>query len=237
MSIKRFLMKKENTKNLIINTLTEKAIVKQDVYENTLATFQMMKEVLHELTTEYNQEISKVDKRILLEFRDTEKFESELKVHSDMLIFNMHTNIFEFDRDHSIWKTSYVQDNNLASFCGVINIYNFLSDSFKYNRFDDLGYMIARIFINKDKHYFVEGKRQLGFLYNDFGMHQIDRKIVKCILESAILYTLDFDLLVPPYDTVKITTVAQMVERKNNAKVQTGKRLGFKFYADDDDFK
>ena len=31
-----------------------------------------------------------------------------------------------------------------------------------------MGYCIGRIFINKENHYFVEGKRQLGFLYNDF---------------------------------------------------------------------
>lgn len=225
------------TKDLILGTLKEKATVKQNVFENIYTAFQMLKEVLHEVTYEYNKDLSEVDKRILLEFRDTEKFEAELKVHSDMLIFNMHTNIFEFDRDHSIWKISYVQDNPLSTYCGVISVYNFLSDSFKYNRYDDLGYLIARIFVNKDMFYFVEGKRQLGFLYNDFGQKKLEKQAMKCIIESAILYTLDFDLLMPPYDTVKITTVANMLEKKNNSKVQTGKRLGFKFYADDDEVK
>ena len=50
----------------------------------------------------------------------------------------------------------------------MINIYNFLADSFKYNRLNDVGYLVGRVFLNKDLHYFVEGKRQLGFLYNDF---------------------------------------------------------------------
>ena len=39
--------------------------------------------------------------------------------------------------------------NQLGTFCGIINIYNFLSDSFKYNRESDLGYLVGRIFINK----------------------------------------------------------------------------------------
>ena len=43
------------------------------------------------------------------------------------------------------------------TYCGVINMYNFLSDSFKYNRENDLGYLIGRMFINKENT-FVEGK-------------------------------------------------------------------------------
>ena len=121
-----------------------------------------------------------------------------------------------------------------VGFLTLIGIYNFLSDSFKYNRTDDLGYLIGRIFINKDKHFFVEGKRQLGFLYNDFGQKKIDSKVIREIIESAILYTLEFDLLVPPYDTMKIVSVAQMKEKINKSKTVTGKRLGFKFYADND---
>lgn len=226
-------MDKKNSKDLILKTLLEKSTIKNNVYDNTFEVFQLLKEVLHEIVFEYNKVIMKKDKRLILEFRDTEKFEAELKVAGDILFFHMHTNVFEFDRDHGIWKISYVQDNKMTSYSGIISVYNFLSDSFKYNRYDDLGYLIARIFVNKDKHYFVEGKRQLGFLYNNFGNETITKESLRQIIESAILYTLDFDLLVPPYDNVKIATVAQMMERKNNAKVSTGKRLGFKFYADE----
>jgi hypothetical protein len=40
---------------------------------------------------------------------------------------------------------------------GVVNVYNFLSDSFRYNRERDLGYLVARIFLNKEGHFFVQG--------------------------------------------------------------------------------
>ena len=145
----------------------------------------------------------------------------------------MHSNIFEFDREHGVWKSSYVKDNILNSYAGIINIYNFLTDSFKYNRLDDLGYLVARIFINRENHYFVEGKRQLGFLYNNFGEAVINKKAIQNVIESAILYTLDFDLLVPPYDDVKFASVSQMKDKINKSKVKTGKRIGFQFYSDD----
>jgi hypothetical protein len=115
----------------------------------------------------------------------------------------------------------------------MINVYNFLTDSFKYNRNDDLGYLIGRLFVNRENHYFVEGKRQMGFLYNNFGQAIISSDAIKRIIESAMLYSLEFDLLVPPYDMVKIASVAQMNSKIESSKLQTGKRLGFKFNSDD----
>ncbi len=54
-------------------------------------------------------------------------------------------------------------------------------------------------------------------------------------MEAAINYTLDFDLLVPPYDTVKLATVGQIRQSINDSRLRTGKRLGFQFLADDID--
>lgn len=207
--------------------------MKQIVYDNTFATFNLIKEVLHEMATDYNNAFKGVDKRVKLEYHDRGKFEAEIRVAGDILIFSMHSNVFQFDRDHNIWKLSYVKDNKNASYCGIINIYNFLRDSFKYNRLDDLGYLIGRVFINRDYHYFVEGKRQMGFLYNNFGSATIDKESLISIIQSSILYTLEFDLLVPPYDVVKIASVNQMNTKIENSKLQTGKRLGFKFNSDD----
>ncbi len=225
--------KKQNAQNLIVDTLIEKSGMKQQVYENTLETFNLIKGVLHELSLELNGNIKNNDRRIRLEYRDRGKFEAEIRVAGDILIFSMHTNVFEFDRDHSIWKLPYVQADKLNSYCGVINIYNFLTDSFKYNRLDDLGYLIGRLFVNRENHYFVEGKRQMGFLYNNFGQAIVSKESIKRIVETSMLYSLEFDLLVPPYDMVKIATVAQMNSKIDSSKLQTGKRLGFKFNSDD----
>ena len=224
---------KSDPRELIVKTLVEKSSLKQKVYDNTFEVFNLIKEVLHEMANEYNLFLKGTDKRVKLEYRDRGKFEAEIRVAGDILIFSMHSNTFEFDRDHNIWKLSYVQQDRFNSYCGVINIYNFLTDSFKYNRLDDLGYLVGRVFINQEHHYFVEGKRQMGFLYNNFGSAIIDKESVKKIIESAILYTLEFDLLVPPYDMVKIASVAQMNTKIENSKIQTGKRLGFTFNSDD----
>ena len=83
-------------------------------------------------------------------------------------------------------------------------------------------------------HYFVEGKRQLGFLYNDFANALLDKKAMIEIINSAILYTLAFNLFVPPFDNIKEVSVSAMEEETNRMQIQTGKRLGFRFSADND---
>lgn len=217
----------------IISIIKEKSKLKQVVFSNTYEVFFMLKDILKELELSYNEQLKGLFEDKSLQYKDVSRFQHELKVAGDNLVFQMHSNVFEFDRDHGVWQISYVQNDRMTTYSGIINIYNFLADSFKYNRVNDLGYLIGRIFINKDYHYFVEGKRQMGFLYNDFGNAVINKEALKTIIETAIAYSLEFDLLVPPYDNVKIITVDQIQEKRRNASITTGKRLGFGFNSDD----
>ena len=178
--------------------------------------------------------MDKVDKDVLVDFIDKSEYEFHIKFGGDILVFFMHTNVFDFEKSHAIWKTSYLKEDELRAYCGMINVYNFLSDSFKYNRLNDVGYLVGRIFLNKDLHYFVEGKRQLGFLYNDFVNEVINNDKIRKIIESSILYSMDFDLLTPHYDTMKVVSVNEVNEVTSAMSIKTGKRLGFKFQADND---
>mgnify|MGYP000262389747 FL=1 len=100
----------------------------------------------------------------------------------------------------------------------------------------DSGYLVGRIFVNKDMHFYVEGKRQLGFLYNDFVNSKLDKKVLGDIVESAMMYTLDFDLYTPPYTNIKEVSVQEIKEMSQNS-IKTGKRLGFRFEADSDNIE
>ena len=215
--------------------LRKKAALKQEVYRSTLETFRTLKSVLAEMAEEYRQKFRNDPLQIPFEYHDKGEFDAELRFGGDILIFTMHTNIFEFSRDHKVMKTQYINEDSSRSYCGIIMIFNFLADSFKYNRLNDLGYMIGRIFLNKDNHYFIEGKREVGQLYNNFQSSVITRESVRLILESAIRYTCNFDLLTPPYEAMKMVTVADIQSSLDNMKMTTGKRLGFRFINDSDD--
>ena len=217
-----------------LDGLIVKTNLKQEVYQNTVRMFSILKDVLIELADEYREKLrGKVDENVLPFFQEKGIFEAEFRIGGDLLIFSMHSNVFVFNRDHPMWKLEYIKTNPLNSYCGVFSIYNFLADSFKYNRSQDLGYLIARIFVNRENHFFVEGKRQSSEVVKDLAVDELTKENLKEIIETAIKYAIDFDLLVPPYDQVKIATVEQMQVEINHSRIQTGKRLGFKFNSDD----
>ncbi len=223
-------VKKEE--NPLLDRLKTKAATKRIVFDNTFNVFSRLKEILHEYA-EVNDPLARaINKDITVEYSDKGEYEAQLKVAGDMLLFTMHSNVFEFPKDHVIMRSSYVKLDPMRSYCGVIYIYNFLYDSFRYNRYNDIGYLVARIFINKEFHFIVEGKRQMEFLNNTFNGKKLDDAALKKILETAVTYSLDFDLLLTPYDDIKEVTVAEMMEYMQNMNLRTGKRLGFRFQAD-----
>ena len=228
-------MTKEEKYQNIIQTLSSKSKLKQEVYDNTKKAFELLNDVLTDITERCNADIGTINKRVCLKYTQKGEFDVQLKIAGDLLVFNMHSNIFQFNREHEIWKTKYVEKNVDAGYSGIITVYNFLADSFKYNRMDDLGYLIARIFINRDNHFFVQGKRQTGFGFSTLGKTIIDRSNMEKIVQAAVQYCLDFDLLVPPYDSVKLAAVGQIHQSISDAKLKTGKRLGFQFRSDDID--
>ena len=214
----------------ILETIVSKSTLKQKVFDNTFATFNDLKETLLEMASEMDDQLDGLlDRRVRLEYRDRGKFEAQIQVANDLLIFQMHTDVFEFEPNPVIWQNPYVQTDRDNSYCGVINIYNFLSDSFKFNRNADEGYLIGRIFINREKCYFVEGKQQTSMRPMQFGKAEIDSEALVRILESAIYYALHFDLLLPSYDDNKRVTVDQFNTKLDNSKFVTGKRLGYDF--------
>ncbi len=227
-------MTEKEVRESLMEAYIIKSTVKQKVFENTQRTFVLLKKVLKSLEKDYIEMIrDKVQETMFPYFKDKAPFEAEFKIGGDMLVFSMHSNVFEFDDKHPVWNTEYIKEDPLRSYCGTINLYNFLADSFKYNRMNDLGYLVARIFVNKDNHFFVEGKRQVDENVKDFAIDSISPGILRQIVETAIQYCVEFDLLVPHYDQVKVATVEQMRQKMSHSKMATGKRLGFAFNSDD----
>src|SRR5574344_680138 len=206
-----------------------KTTLLNNVIDNTKQAFELMrstsKQIIEEFAKSYPKEFI---------FTDKGDFEFEIRFGSDILVFMMHTNVFEFLRYHEVMKLPYVLQDKNRSFSGMINIYNFLTDSFDYNRDYDIGYLIGRVFINKENHYFIEGKREVGLMYTSFHKAVIEKDSIYNIIVSSLQYVNNFDLLTPPFDEVKITTVGEIQSNLSTKKQITGKRLGFEFKQDKD---
>jgi hypothetical protein len=66
-----------------------------------------------------------------------------------------------------------------------------------------------------------------------FGQRKIDREALVEIIETAMNYVLNFDLLMPPYEENIRVTVDQFNTKLDNSKFTTGKRLSYDFSIDD----
>lgn len=220
-------MKKIKEELALSDLLKERSLLKQNVYEVTKSVFTEFKTALEDTANHLKKEID--DERVRSKYEDKGDFESHIYVGSDVLVYHMHTNVFCFPDESSVTKTSYVKEDKDRAYCGVINVYNFLADSLLHGRLNDTGYLLARIFINKDRHFFVEGKGRLGFLYRDFINGEITKETVGNIIETSIRHAAEFDLLMPPYEIVNQVNVMQIQAQRSEQRLKTGKRMGFQF--------
>lgn len=219
---------------LILKSLSEKAPAKIEVVKRAEEAFSVMKNILRKLELQLQESLSKVDKRIVIKYSERGPFDLEFKVCDDILIFSLHTDAFTFPENHQIWKSTYAHSNPQKIYFGMISVYNFLTDSLKYNRSNDIGVLIARVFINHENHFYVEGKKQLGFLFNDLEHDTFTEQRIRDFLESSILHSLNSDIFTPPFEQVKMISVQDLMEKNLSSVVSTGKRLGFKLQTDTD---
>lgn len=222
----------------IVDALAGKSNLKSFVYDKTLDIFAGLKELMAEISNDLDEALDEVrdsgrplSKRVKLEYRDRGKDVAELRFADDVLVFSMCADIFQFDRNHPVWNVPYANESVGNTYCGVINVYNFLYESIKLNRQGDLGYLVARMFVNRDGYFFVEGKNQTRNRVEDFGKVLLDKKELRSFVEGAMLYALSFDLLVPPFDVVKTVTVGE--KNSEDYVIKTAKRLGFDYRSDD----
>ncbi len=204
-----------------------KTLLLNGIIDNTKNAFALMRSISKDIITKLSNDFPKE-----FVFSDRNEREFEIRFGSDILVFMMHTNVFEFSRYHEVMRLPYVQQDKDRSFCGVIQIYNFLTDSFDYNRDYDIGYLIGRVFVNKENHYFIEGKREVGMLYSNFNTSVINEESIESIVKSSMEYANNFDLLTPPFDEVKEITVGEVKNHVASRNHITAKRLGFVFQQD-----
>ena len=214
--------------NKIVELLKEKSATKQLIYRNTKEVFENLVISLKAKEKSLSKLLKKEENAVKLEFKSNGIFDVQLKFAGDTLLFHMHSNVFDFPPDHNIFKSKYVKKDNSRSFCGVINIYNFLSDSLKYNRLNDEGVLIGRVFINKEKKFFVEGDEDLGSLFKDFSKKEINAESIDEIINICMIFTLNFDLCSPNFNDVRLVSVHNLLAMSMNQKIKTSKRLGYK---------
>lgn len=216
----------------IIDTLSTKSAIKQQIYRMMLDIFRVFKTEMNNISDEVIAAMIKQNNHVKVEYRSMNEFYASIKFGGDTLVFMLHSNVFKFPPEHEIHSLPYIKEDPMRGYCGVIYVYNFLSDTIKFNRFQDSGYLITRIFVNKDLHFFMQGRKQFSFLYNDISNFELNEEVIRQVILKAMSATLDFDLYVPPFAEVMEMTLGQSEVEQGKLALRTGKRVGYKDYQD-----
>ena len=211
----------------ILRLIESKASVKQDVFAHTKDAFRQLKKSAIQVIEELDA--ANEDKRVVIKLSEINAFEFRIIIGGDILVFYMHTNVFQYPKSHYYWQGSYFKDDPARSYCGIIYVYNFLADSIQQNREKDLGFLIARILVNKENNFALEGKGRLNMLFSRISCQKFDEEKRYKVVESLICYSMEFELYIPPYRQNQTISVRQVQEFRKGIKLKTAKRLGFEF--------
>lgn len=217
-------------RNAIVSLVGPKAKLRKQVEANITDGFETLCSVLQQMADEYSEALGP---DVAVRYERRASHVALFTLDADVLVFVQLTDVFNFDRDNQALKTPYVKEDAQRAAVGIVNVYNFMTDSFKYDRDEDMGYLVARIFVNAEGAFFVEGKRQRGVGVDHFGEQKVDADAWRRFAETALKYAAESDALVPPYEMLLQADMATLKGYILASKTKTAKRLGFGFNADD----
>ncbi|MFD2513383.1 hypothetical protein ACFSRY_05860 [Pontibacter locisalis] len=211
----------------IINGLHQKSVTKQAIYRNTKQTFDRMKEISQQLIEDLLDRISSQGAKLVIEYRNVNEHEFQIKFSGDLLVFVMHSNIVTFPDDYEIMRNDYVDEDFRRRFFGHIMAYNFMADTIKYNRLDDPGYLVGRMLINIDNHFCIEGVKQLDLPQDEItniAKNKVTDRTLRIIVESAMVASVNNDLMGQDVSDIERITLKQKLE---NTHLNKPHKLGF----------
>jgi hypothetical protein len=224
----------EANRQQLIDLLMHKSALKQDVADDLEVVFADLRKLI-DLEIKALKEVI-TDERVRLFIKDRGDHEFHVYIGSDVLVFNLHHNVFRLPDSNPLWGTSYFKSQPNNGYFGTIHIYNFLAESLQQNRLDDQGYLLARIFVNHERHFFIEGKGSLGYTFSDPQHMLLSAEMLQLIAQMSFAYALQFDLYIPPFELIDEVSVGQIYVMGEQLKLRTAKRLGFKMSADESEF-
>jgi len=213
--------------DLIAQGLREKSSAKQAIFRATQAAFTLLRQTSQQLCLELTQKVTAdADASVRIECLPINEMEFHIRFSGDLLVFVMHSNIVTFPDDFDLLNTPYVAADFRRRFFGHIMAYNFMADSIRYQRLSDPGYLLGRLLINIDNHYFLEGVQQLELPDHDMSHSPVTAASLRLFVESAMIAAVNNDLIAPPLPEIQRISVKQKLE---NQQVSRGSKVGFNF--------
>lgn len=213
----------------IAQLLSTKAQLKQELFQKGKEWIKNWHEVGHHLVKELQKQQTG---NVPISYKKQSDYTFQLEIAGDTLMVDMHTNVFKFDPGHRVWKGAYLKKDEKRGYCMVFSIYNFLSDSFRFQRLSDIGELVGRVFVNHEGDFFTEGVRDFSMVQPIFCEgSKWNNDLMKQLLCEALHHSIHYDLFVPQKNNVERLQVNQVLNQVALEKRMTGKRLGFNYKA------
>ncbi len=210
--------------DLIFEQLKDKATLKQDIFRTTRRIFEDLKHHAQIIVSKLAARTTHLDKDLAIDYYDINEHEFHIKFSGDLLVFIMNTNVITFSEEHAVMKSEYVKEDTRRAYFGHIMVYNFMADTFRYGRMQDHGYLIARLLINIEKHFFIEGVKPLNTLNPEIANNLINEDLVKLFIKSCMLTSIENDLVGAGYKEIQNITLKQKMENQMSSR---NEKIGF----------
>jgi len=208
--------------------IRQKSVTQTQAKNNTRQVFNDLKDKAFELVKSMKEKLGDQAKDAKLEFDKVSEYEFHLMFAGELLIFTTHSNILNFAEGHILHKSPYIKQNTERGYFGAIMAYNFLSDSLKFKRMFDQGYLIARLFVNNENHFYVEGVN-MNYEYTDVAKNIVDDSFLEKFLKSTLEAALETDPVMSNFEQEKSISVADKLNRSMLGNV---KKIGFQMKTD-----
>ena len=215
----------EDPINFIKYLLESKSTAKQTAYKHICRAFSVLEAESRRVVEELKRRANPSDKDVTVEFNAVNAQEFDVKLAGDMLIFVLGTNIVTLEESHTIMKEDYIRENEVNRYFGQIMVYNFMAESLKYNRTNDPGYLLARIMINHENRFFIEGERELE-AFNPISQLPVTDEELQQVVRIVLKMAIENDLVAPAFTEVKAITLNQ--KRDHNLELGGAQKIGFK---------
>ncbi len=219
-------MSQQDPLDYIQQLLESKSTAKQITYKNLLHAFQHLSAESQRIVNKLKKKAKPGDDDVTVEFMPVHEHEFDVKLAGDLLVFVLHTNIVTFDETHPVMQDPYVGQQDINRYFGQIMIYNFMADSVKFNRVNDPGYLLARLLINHEGRFVIEGGGRLAEISNKISTAPISDQELNVLVKLAMTIAIENDLMAPPFPQVQFITLMQKNEKTQ--EMGGGQKIGFK---------
>jgi hypothetical protein len=215
----------EDPIRFIQHLLESKSTAKQTAYKHIRKAFCILSDEAKSIISELRQRARPGDRDVTVEYNTISEHEFDVKLAGDMLIFVMNSNIVTLEESHEVMNEDYVREKEVNRYFGQIMVYNFMAESLRYNRDNDPGYLLARLMVNHENRFFIEGEKDLE-PYNKISENPLSEEDLKKFVKIVLKMAIENDLVAPPFTEVKSITLSQ--KRDHTIEMGGAHKIGFR---------